>query len=80
MPMTVYLLNKRGQLRRIVLIGWLKILLVGIFVGVFLGYAWHYKQVTGPHQEEISRLDDRIDYYRAHWTPIREVPVRTRQK
>jgi hypothetical protein len=78
--MILYLLRERGQLRRAILIGWFKVLLLGIFIGVVLGYAWHYKQVTGPHREEITRLTDRIEYYHNHWTPMRETPVRVRQK
>ena len=81
--MNPYISRERIEFRRRIFIRGFKILLLGILIGVALGYAWHYKAVTGRHQEEVSKLENRIDYYHNHWTPIRdykEAPIRPRQK
>jgi MFS superfamily sulfate permease-like transporter len=78
--MNPYVSRERIEFRRRIFVRGFKVLILGIVIGVVLGYFWHYKQVTGPHRQEVSRLTERIEYYHNHWTPMRETPVRTRQK
>ena len=70
--MNSHIPRERVKFRRRLHILWFKVLILGIFIGVVLGYTWHYKQVTESHRQEVRNLIRLVDYYRAHWTPIKQ--------
>lgn len=56
-------------------------LAISALIFTAFGYTWHYQTVTESHKEQITKLEEKIQHYRAHWTPIREreEPVRRRR-
>ncbi len=49
---------------------------IGLLWGVVGGYAWHYAQVTDEHKARIEKMQERINHYQTHWTPIKEKEVK----
>lgn len=55
-------------------------LLISALIFTIVGYLLRYEQTEGSHRNQVAQLQEKIDYYRGHWTPIRETPVRARVK
>lgn len=48
--------GQREWIRGRTLKSFAKGLLIGLMIGVVLGYAWHFKQVTQSHEDQIAKI------------------------
>jgi hypothetical protein len=77
---TYYFPGERKRIVRVRIKAILWTLAISALIFTGLGYDWHYQAVTERHKAEIAKLEEKIQHYRSHWTPIREREEPVRRK